>query len=760
MFPVYESLQYCKLLWSEFYYNQLTFACVCFQFFADIIMNRNRSPRSNRAPQSQSYHNNNNYASNFQRPPPRPCSNCGIQGHHANYCPRDEILRNAKRKSKKKRKHVTFLQDQSSSSSSSSSASSSEEEIPRERKRAKKKSRTSRKEIQQAAAFSQKHPGRIQQLIQADAETTKLKKQKEKVETFAKIWADSMGLPGPGSQSNPSPSTNPVPVAFGSAIDPSRSTNSTAPDLSDQIAAHVHKLLPAMLKAQIPGTSPPASSSSSSFFSPPDRATSTTEPTLIGNSPLSTDFSILQEQVRLLHEKNQLDAEALQEHELLRRDADILSLQEEARKKIEDKEATHQLEVARLNERIRLLTPSPPPQPQTPSPSPPFMQQSPFQSSPGSHFPHHFPFPPPPWQTWMPGPNMPSTPSPLQPPVVQTAGTYTTTPRALNEEPEFAPQNLVTPSSSTFNTSETNSNPNCGLGWTQVQEDELLQLQGSINHLRGLPLSTEKTALIEAIRENLLTLVHRRRTAREQVQRARDIVKEAQAIASPRGFAMLKEEATEESKPPIHQHNVMPKKKTNRGKRGYFPKFIPRNSPTLVSSKPRATKKKKKQQTLEQPSPEASDSSTSESKSEIMEEKKGTDSPPGSPLSSGCRTPSPLPLEDSANSDTALPQRVRVRLTRAAGGVQSSMLNHYAISPSTTSEPAAAIPPPRPDTVTSAIQQLRKEYINSLMLQQGRRTSGRKWDVKKLKAECVRLDVPYTGSQLKKLASKLSLKIQ
>ena len=48
MFPVYASLQYCKLLWSEFLWHP-TYLRVCFfQCFADIIMNRNRSPRSNR----------------------------------------------------------------------------------------------------------------------------------------------------------------------------------------------------------------------------------------------------------------------------------------------------------------------------------------------------------------------------------------------------------------------------------------------------------------------------------------------------------------------------------------------------------------------------------------------------------------------------------------------------------------------------------------------------------------------------------------
>jgi hypothetical protein len=58
------------------------------------------------------------------------------------------------------------------------------------------------------------------------------------------------------------------------------------------------------------------------------------------------------------------------------------------------------------------------------------------------------------------------------------------------------------------------------------------------------------------------------------------------------------------------------------------------------------------------------------------------------------------------------------------------------------------------------IIQFRKEYISSLMLKPAKIRNGRKWDMRKMRAECERLNIPYTGSQLKKLANKLAKLVQ
>ena len=149
------------------------------------------------------YANNtsNNYGSANRLPQSRPCWKCGVPGHHANYCPKEEILKQARQRSKKKRskkkKSVTFDVDSSSSSSASSASSSevSSSESESSSKRTKKAKRKKSLSPRSLANFEKKNPGKLFELLRREKIEKREKKARAQVSLMAKLFKEETGLP-------------------------------------------------------------------------------------------------------------------------------------------------------------------------------------------------------------------------------------------------------------------------------------------------------------------------------------------------------------------------------------------------------------------------------------------------------------------------------------------------------------------------------------------------------------------------------------
>jgi hypothetical protein len=495
-----------------------------------------------------------------------------------------------------------------------------------------------------------------------------------------------------------------------------------------------------------------------------------------GNDDLRCEFSALQEQVRVLHEKQHNDAVILQMQEENKRKAEEEILQAATLKKEAEKEAKYRSQIAELQQTVRKLTP--PPQTLSQSPLPPLSQQHfarigmpppPMQQSRHS-------FSPVPWNPWRPE-HMMMTPSPqhqASPKVhqqpVQQMFQSTTQDEIGNSRNPRSEESLP------LSIPEASQSPHAewGLGWTQDQEDELLQLKSTIKHAQEISSTASPSRLIEDLRHKLLTLINCRQTARVHVRRAQDIVKEAEAIASPPGFSMMKLKYVSPSHPDMRISEMTGERVAlsqqhilNQCKEQALPSQEGQQH-ELVSHFDQSNSHFKDHASLSRNlssnnyvsplQPLDTDSSSGESKSEITVEEKAR--------------------EVIKGHDTSLPQRVRIRRNhRGQNARQSSLLNHYsALAPTVEIDTPAIVNiedsfddnvedpvPPPSDNGSPEVQriiQFRKEYISSLMLKPAKRRNGRKWDMRKMRAECERLDIPYTGSQLKKLATKLSKSVQ
>ena len=142
------------------------------------------SRRDGASSRDSGYHRGSGNPYTNQQPSGPTCYNCGVHGHYANFCPKAQILKDAKKSKKRRHKDV----ESSSDSSSSSSDSSSDEDSKRKKKRKFTNPATLKK-------FERKNPGKIQELIKKDKIEKKDKRAREQVTRLSRIFSEQLGVP-------------------------------------------------------------------------------------------------------------------------------------------------------------------------------------------------------------------------------------------------------------------------------------------------------------------------------------------------------------------------------------------------------------------------------------------------------------------------------------------------------------------------------------------------------------------------------------
>lgn len=493
--------------WCEYLLSMSYLALFCIPlFFRMSNMNRRSSPyQNNRSPPFQ----NNQYGSRWGQPRP-PCGECGIQGHHANHCPKEEILKQAAKKSKKKkRKYHQWKSDTSSSSSGSSSDTSSDDKArSSSSKHVKKKSRKSRNEIDQAKAFSHKYPGRIKELMAQDAENKKKEKVQKQVNMLSVAWAAQMGLKPPILNDTSS-------VASSDSLsnnDNIRTTETKNPaqELKATVSEQVTKLLPTLLQDH-------------GFTLSQQQEQRQRQPDLVTPTLPSPELALIQDQLKEIQSQRDYDAMRITfRQDAARRES---ALEERFRAKISTLEGKL-IELSPPNPRFN--------DPTTPNP-----------------------FPPPTWRPWFNGPP-PQMQQPLQfppghlfsPPPARPVPNLTA---VVNESPaaphekQKTNQDLALPAPTVLEQQVVppilpNMDLRSPLSWTQTQEDEVIQLRGIIEEMQ----KTEKprgppTPLFISLRERFIALTTQRHGAKNQVRLARVILNASDEIDTPPGRDALSE---------------------------------------------------------------------------------------------------------------------------------------------------------------------------------------------------------------------------